>query len=215
MDFTVAESGTRYSWKQYTYTVGSANFTRDGIYILTFYSQDRASNVSDNASRGKAVEFAVDKTSPQILISGIEDGESYSGSSREITVSVTDNLLVEKVEIELGGETYAYTSAEVEEDGGLLILEAESSSETQAFRVWAGDAAGNTADTGALVFTLSSPVAAVVDAVTDAVSDVFPVFAAGQEDGNGRVFMAAGAAAVLGTAGALTAAAYIKKHRGS
>ena len=36
-EYTVSESGTDVSWKQYTYTIPKENFEEEGTYILTIY----------------------------------------------------------------------------------------------------------------------------------------------------------------------------------
>ena len=92
VDYDVHVSGTEESWKQYVYTIPGRNFTEEGTYILTIYSEDRAENVSDNQTKGKKIEFVMDRTAPSILLSGLEDGGQYRENSRKITLDIQDNV---------------------------------------------------------------------------------------------------------------------------
>ncbi len=153
-DFTVKESGTETSWKQYEYNIDKSNFEAEGTYILTIYSEDRATNTSDNNSKGKKVEFVVDKTNPSILISGIEDGASYLEDSREVTIDVDDNVRLASVDVELNGETTKYDADEIE--NGKIVMTLASSKKQQTLSVAAYDAAGNEQTYETMKFLIAS-----------------------------------------------------------
>ena len=147
VDYTVKEDGGFPGWKQYTYTIGRKNFQEEGSYILTIYSEDRAGNMSDTGSKGKRLEFAVDKTAPVILASGAEDGGRYRESAREITLDIQDNLQLEEAVVTLNGERIVYSGADLAEQDGRLVLRVEGENYWQELSVTARDAAGNTAET--------------------------------------------------------------------
>ena len=111
--------------------------------MLTIYSEDRARNASDNHAKGKKIEFAVDKTSPSILLSGVEDGGRYRENSREITLDIQDNLMTAEVKVFVNGIESVYHASEVQEQKGRIRLMAGSSNQWQSIRVTASDAAGN------------------------------------------------------------------------
>lgn len=142
-DYFVHTSGTNESWKQYVYSIPAKNFQEEGIYVLTIYSEDRARNASDNHAKGKKIEFAVDKTSPSILLSGVEDGGRYRENSREITLDIQDNLMTAEVKVFVNGIESVYHASEVQEQKGRIRLMAGSSNQWQSIRVTASDAAGN------------------------------------------------------------------------
>jgi hypothetical protein len=154
-DYTVRISGSDVSWKQYTYTIGKQNFQEEGTYLLTIYSEDRASNLSDNRTKGKKLEFTLDKTAPDILISGVENGAQYRENSREITLDVQDNISLSEVEVHLDGEVLVYSAAEVYEQDGRICLKAAGANHWQTLSVTARDAAGNQCTSDEIRFLLT------------------------------------------------------------
>lgn len=155
-DYTVKESGTQESWKQYTYEIAKQNFQEEGIYILTIYSEDRAKNISDNYSKGKKVEFVVDKTKPSILISGVEHEMQYRENSREVTLDIQDNLQLKQVEVMINDEKLVYTKEELQEKNGRLTILLGSKNHWQTMYVKAIDAAGNQTDSEKLQFLITA-----------------------------------------------------------
>jgi len=142
-DYSVSESGTEESWKQYTYTIKKSNFEEEGTYILMIYSEDRAMNASNNSTKGKKVEFVVDKTGPSILISGVGNNRQYRESSRKIMLDVQDNICLSEVEINVDGKKSTFSSSEVDRLGGKIVFTADSAARWQTLNVTAYDAAGN------------------------------------------------------------------------
>lgn len=95
-DYEVQESGSEVSWKEYKYTINASNFEEEGDYNVSIYSEDRATNVTTNTSKSKDILFAVDKTSPVIALSNIEDGGRYKVESQKFTANVDDNMALVK-----------------------------------------------------------------------------------------------------------------------
>ena len=155
-EYTVSESGTDVSWKQYTYTIPKENFEEEGTYILTIYSEDRAANTSDNNTKGKQIEFVVDKTSPSILISGVENDGQYRENSRPVTLDVQDNIRLAEVQVQIDGEETVYTAEEIVEADGKLTLTAGSANHWQEMSVTARDAAGNEETAETIRFLITS-----------------------------------------------------------
>lgn len=149
-------TGTEEDWKQYTYTIDRSNFQEEGYYILTIYSEDRAENASDNRTKGKKLEFAVDRTSPSILLSGLEDGGIYRGNEREITLDLQDNMCMGSAEITINGErAAAYQARELQTDGR-ITLSLDCADHWQTIGVTAYDAAGNRQELPEVRFLLTS-----------------------------------------------------------
>ena len=155
-DYRVKAAGTEEDWKQYTYTIDRSNFQEEGYYILTIYSEDRAENASDNRTKGKKLEFAVDRTSPSILLSGLEDGGIYRGNEREITLDLQDNMCMGSAEITINGErAAAYQARELQTDGR-ITLSLDCADHWQTIGVTAYDAAGNRQELPEVRFLLTS-----------------------------------------------------------
>ena len=142
-DYTVRESGSAETWKQYEYVISRSNFEKEGIYAVTVYSEDRAENVSDNQSKGMTLAFAVDRTSPSVLISGVEDRGKYRENSREITIDIQDNICLAEAVVILDGEKKVFSASEVGKRNGILIITAPARNGWQTLRVTARDEAGN------------------------------------------------------------------------
>ena len=53
VDYDVHVSGTEESWKQYVYTIPGKNFEKEGTYILTICSEDRAAKRFRQSYKGK------------------------------------------------------------------------------------------------------------------------------------------------------------------
>ncbi len=154
-DFTVNINGMDAGWKQYTYHIDRKNFETEGVYVLTLYSQDQAKNVSANGVKGKKIEFAVDRTSPSILISGVEDDGQYKESNREVTLDVEDNICLEAVEVIKNHEKIFYNAAQLAEQDGRITFDVEGSNRWQELSVTAFDAAGNREVSGSLKFLVT------------------------------------------------------------
>lgn len=158
-DFTVSESGSQETWKQYTYKIAASNFENEGTYALTIYSEDRAENTSDNNSKGKKVEFVVDKTDPTIKISGVDEGATYKEEAHEVTIAVDDNVLLSSVKVDVDGETIQeFNASDIEAENGILSFDVQSKNSTaaQAMVVSAVDAAGNSFHTDGVNFWVTT-----------------------------------------------------------
>lgn len=154
-DYVVHMSGEEAGWKQYTYQIDRQNFEEEGVYALTIYSKDRASNISDNHTKGKKIEFAVDRTAPSILVSGVEDKGQYRDNSREITLDIQDNVRLREVQIIVDGKKRIYTEAELEEMNDKITILADSANHWQTFQAIAVDAAGNRQKTKTMDFLVT------------------------------------------------------------
>lgn len=144
VDYTVALDGNDATWKQYTYTLKADNFVEEGTYILTIYSEDRATNTSDNNTKGKKIEFVVDKTNPSALISGVENGGQYRMHSKEMTIDIEDNVRLSSVTVTIDGVETVYDAAQIQKMDGKLVLNIGSANHWQNVVVEVTDAAGNT-----------------------------------------------------------------------
>ena len=155
-DYTLRESGDEFEWKQYEYLIDDEIFSKEGHYVVTIYSKDRANNLSDNQSKGKNIAFAVDCSAPDILVSGVEDGGTYREKEKEVFIHVQDNLALKTVEISLNGEVYEYDEEQLAELDGKIRIAAKGANEWQSLFITAKDMAGN-AHSAAKIHFLVTP----------------------------------------------------------
>ena len=155
VDYSVEENGDDISWKQYRYVIYPDNFAEEGHYTVTVYSEDRANNVSDNQSKGKSISFAVDKSAPDIIISGIEQDGRYKENSREIMVDVQDNLGVEKLTVFLNDEVKVYDTKTLYETDGKIKITINGNRHWQTLKAVAKDCTGNEVTTKEMTFLVT------------------------------------------------------------
>lgn len=148
-DYTVKKTGNDATWKEYCYTISSGCFEEEGLYYLICASEDRAKNTSDNRMRKQRLEFAVDKSAPDILLAGMEQNGIYRESERTISLECRDNLALKEVTVWINGEEVCRNEKEEQE---ITLRDRDG---WQSIRVTAADKAGNIKDTGEIEFWLS------------------------------------------------------------
>ena len=102
-DYRIDVKGGNGQWYEYTYTVYSANFADDGVYRLSFSSEDDAGNKAENTldTKNKEISFSVDKTKPDIVVTNIENGSTYPVDKLTVTMSASDNILLKTMSVYL------------------------------------------------------------------------------------------------------------------
>lgn len=143
--YDVDVSGSETTWKQYKYTLHKDNFEADGRYTIKILSEDRATNISDNDTKGKKVEFVMDTVAPSALVSGVEDNGRYQTNNQDVAVDVEDNVLLHRVQMFVNDQLVAdYDDVkELSERNGILSCSIPEQNYAQSFMVIATDAAGN------------------------------------------------------------------------
>lgn len=148
-DYEVKASGSEVSWKQYDYTINKENFEKEGNYTVTIDSEDRATNVGNSRAKGCDIEFAIDKTAPTVVITGIENDAQYRANTRNITVNAADNIAMGDVGVYVGNNdepAQTFDAKDIQAAGGELTYTMNSSNSRQDIKAVATDAAGNTAE---------------------------------------------------------------------
>ena len=153
-DYTVKKSGDDQSWKEYCYSVSAGCFEEEGMYYVICSSEDRAENTSDNRMRKQKIEFAVDRSGPEILLGGMEENGIYREKERTVHLECRDNLELQEVTVWLNGEEIQKNN---QEEQVILLKKADK---WQRIRVVAQDRAGNKTDTGEQYFWLHDQVEA-------------------------------------------------------
>lgn len=158
-DYQVEKRGTKDSWKTYQYRIGKENFQKEGIYLVTLYSEDQAKNASNNRVKGKSLEFIVDKTGPSIVVTGVEDQERIQGSHLEIQADIRDIFALAGAQIYLNGQCVAdYDREKLQELNGMLTYSVPGAKVWQTFAIKAWDEAGNQTEMDSIRFLVTEQI---------------------------------------------------------
>lgn len=151
-DYKIDVTGGNGEWYHYVYTVFAKNFVDDGVYRLTFHSDDAAGNVAENTldTKNTEVSFGVDTTKPNIVVANLENGVTYALENMTVNMSVSDNLLLSSITVYLDNYDKAYKSwtaeeisAIVSENGEFTFDIAGDSKSAHKVKIVSVDAAGN------------------------------------------------------------------------
>ena len=140
LQYEINKTSNEGEWSKYEYNIDSSVFKDDGIYIVTLSSKDMAGNLNQNIDEEKRAEvwFGIDKTAPVIVPIGLESKNTYAVDSKEVTVSITDNLSLNKVKVYLNNKEVDYVK-----EGDNFIFNIDSSNSSQNLKIVATDEAGN------------------------------------------------------------------------
>ena len=151
-DYRIDVKGGNGQWYEYTYTVYSANFADNGVYRLSFSSEDDAGNKAENTldTKNKEISFSVDKTKPDIVVTNIENGSTYPVDKLTVTMSASDNILLKTMSVYLDDydKEYKTWTAEdiaktIDADGNFTFDIDGNSTGAHKVKVVCTDAAGN------------------------------------------------------------------------
>ena len=151
-DYRIDVKGGNGQWYEYTYTVYSANFADDGVYRLSFSSEDDAGNKAENTldTKNKEISFSVDKTKSDIVVTNIENGSTYPVDKLTVTMSASDNILLKTMSVYLDDydKEYKTWTAEdiaktIDADGNFTFDIDGNSTGAHKVKVVCTDAAGN------------------------------------------------------------------------
>ena len=156
-DLNVSESRTSKGMSQYTYTVPSSSFKKNGTYEVMLLTTDRAGNASDTSAQRLPVRFAIDTVSPECQVTGIRPEGRYQEKGLTAVIEVRDNQALEKAEVYV--DARKTTGAKAERSGSTGEIIKIPLSEKQAWQtvqVYACDKAGNEAWTTEIPVYISS-----------------------------------------------------------
>ena len=153
-DYRVSISGGNGQWYQYTYTVFAKNFSENGVYRITVQSDDATGRTqkTDQDTKNIEIQFGIDNEPPVINVKNLESKTTYAMESKEVEMTVRDNLKLGQVIVELDGNEYKTWSGDeleqIVQNGGNFTFNIDGNS-TSAHNivVYASDAAGNGAKT--------------------------------------------------------------------
>lgn len=169
-NYTVSSNGGSGSWFEYTYKINKDNFADEGYYTITLSSTDRVKHTVSNITaltkeRKCPVSFTIDKTVPEVRISGIEDKKPYEEASRQVKVVCEDvNISEDTLVIELNGKKLEAGEDKdfvlSKDNAGEIIakfkVEAIGNDTKQNIKVSVADKAGNEGKSSVSDFILSA-----------------------------------------------------------
>lgn len=151
-DYEINVVGGNGSWYRYTYTVYAKNFADDGVYRLTFYSEDIAGNIAENTldTKNTEVSFGVDATKPNIVVANLENNVTYAMENLTVNMSISDNLLLRHITVYLDDYNTPYKTWTAEEIEAIIAENGEftfdidgNSTSAHKVKIVCVDAAGN------------------------------------------------------------------------
>lgn len=151
-DYRIEVRGGNGQWYEYIYTVLAKNFADDGVYRLTFYSEDAAGNIAENTldTKKQEIGFGVDKTKPNMVVTNLESGTTYPLENLTVSLSAGDNLLLQSVVVYLDDYSKAYKTWTAEEVAAIVANQGEftfdipgDSTGAHQVKIVCTDAAGN------------------------------------------------------------------------
>lgn len=151
-DYRIEVRGGNGQWYEYIYTVMAKNFADDGVYRLTFYSEDAAGNIAENTldTKKQEIGFGVDKTKPNMVVTNLESDTTYPLENLTVSLSAGDNLLLQSVVVYLDDYSKAYKTWTAEEVAAIVADQGEftfdipgDSTGAHQVKIVCTDAAGN------------------------------------------------------------------------
>lgn len=151
-DYRIEVRGGNGQWYEYIYTVLAKNFADDGVYRLTFYSEDAAGNIAENTldTKKQEIGFGVDKTKPNMVVTNLESNTTYPLENLTVSLSAGDNLLLQSVVVYLDDYSKAYKTWTAEEIAAIVAEQGEftfdipgDSTGAHQVKIVCTDAAGN------------------------------------------------------------------------
>ena len=151
-DYRIEVRGGNGQWYEYIYTVLAKNFADDGVYRLTFYSEDAAGNIAENTldTKKQEIGFGVDKTKPNMVVTNLESDTTYPLENLTVSLSAGDNLLLQSVVVYLDDYSKAYKTWTAGEVAAIVADQGEftfdipgDSTGAHQVKIVCTDAAGN------------------------------------------------------------------------
>ncbi|MDE7431960.1 MAG: Ig-like domain repeat protein, partial [Lachnospiraceae bacterium] len=109
-DYTLETVSGADSWCQYVYTLNRDLFEEEGEYTVIVESVDKAETTAYSDVKNLNVSFVVDKTAPNVTVSGVRNSGRYQVKEQSVTAIPTDN----------GGRLYSFKAVVLDVYGNPL-----------------------------------------------------------------------------------------------
>ena len=145
-DYIVNHIDGEGGWNKYEYRIYSSVFSDDAVYRVVVNSEDEAGNTMQSTNSVE-LNFGVDGTKPTINVVDLESEITYPVDSKEVPITIKDNLRLNHFTVTLDGVEIDRLSGEELEnfvlDGGTYTLTIPESEESRTLKIEAEDEAGN------------------------------------------------------------------------
>ncbi len=173
-DYKVVMKGEKNKWHRYDYIIDKASFTAEGKYTVTLTTTDFVKKTLTNRTAYKnnikgsgkidrtcPVSFVVDKTAPNIVVSGIESNGMYEEASMKVNVICEDvNIKSDDLKVMFDNKELKKGEYEISESAGTIQintrLDADGNTAARNFTVTVSDKAGNVGKNEIKEFYLSA-----------------------------------------------------------
>ena len=118
-DYKVAKTENAGTWCKYVYMISKSLFKNEGEYSIVISSTDKTDSKSFNDMKDAKLEFVVDRSKPQILVTGLKSGGIYKTDKQTVTMTVTDD----------GGRISSLKVVIKDENGNIISTPVELSGE--------------------------------------------------------------------------------------
>ncbi len=143
-DYSTSDTVNKNSWHSISYTIKAANFRNDGLYSVSVFSEDKATNTQSNKSKDANIEFMVDSTAPSVIVSGVESDGVYEEDEHDFSVNATDTIGINGLTVYLNDKVLAeYTAEDLQKNGGTEVLTIPGKDDYQQLKIVCSDVAGN------------------------------------------------------------------------
>ena len=170
-EYSVEISGNAETWYKAVYTISKGVFAEEGNYEVMLKSKDNklsttnSNNDIDTTNEKRlpklVVSFVVDKQSPMVSISGIEDNKLYRESTKTLTITLQDSNFSDKIgdnkiTVTVGGKTYDVKEDQIKktESGYVITIDITGDGNPSDIVVTVTDKAGNVGTAKIENFTL-------------------------------------------------------------
>lgn len=174
-EYKVSSPNSAGEWYEYMYQIFASNFEKEGEYTVTVSSKykidekettvtNRTADTSGDVERNCPVSFVVDKTSPTVSITGVDENGFYSEAEKTLHIVCSDdNIDKDSLSITLDGHAVNLEESKAVVDDSLfgeldieLPIAADGHETKHSIKVDVKDYALNSGDNAVNAFTLSA-----------------------------------------------------------
>lgn len=174
-EYKISSPNSTGEWYEYLYQIFASNFEKEGEYTVTVSSKykieekettvtNRTADTSGDVERNCPVSFVVDKTSPTVSITGVDENGFYSEAEKTLHIVCSDdNIDKDSLSITLDDHTVNLEESKATVDDSLfgeldieLPIAADGHETKHSIKVDVKDYASNSGDNAINAFTLSA-----------------------------------------------------------
>ena len=156
----ISEAMGQDGWYEYLYRLPDELFTEEGIYEVQICSKDTAGNSCSLGGAGETMKIIVDRTAPELMVTGIETGRVYHADELWACLDIRDQSPLQQIRVFRNGVLEGCYPGDIVKDG-LFKWKLDQDDKWQTLQFSVTDASGNT--------SVSEPAAVYVDGEQSAI----------------------------------------------